>query len=288
MAKEAPPSLGQHEARYLGAVAQRLRDVPASDRQSILELTAEHLSERPPAESWASLVGDLGAPEGYSRRLRDDRGIPVRVTRRARWRRRPVWQRRGTGLLVLIGLALGIGGWRWASDVPQIDGSYCAGPVSRDPSVPVERLEAAGVRELRVGYRDGAEVAIALCLHSGDAHVEILDVSIPTAMHSLFQPTGVRMRPETGWEDGEPDQRNEYRPFSSSLADIGGTGWYFEVVGELTHCEWFSEGSGAGYDRAEITYRYRHRTRTAVVPLAAQHTFISPPEDECPRPRDPG
>lgn len=288
MIHDTTTALGQHEARFLATVADELRDVPAPDRQPILELTTEHLSERPAAASWAALIDDLGTPQRYSRRLRDDRGIPPRVSRRARWRRRPAWQRCGAGLLALTLVAVGFGGWRWASDVPDLGGSHCYSPPTRDPAIPIEVTEAAGVSEARIGYRDGAEVAITLCLALSDPGVDVLDVAIPTAMHSLFQPTGVRMRPESGWGDTEPGQRHDYRPFEPSLADVDGVGWWFEVVGELTNCEWFSEGSGSGYDRAEVTYRYRHRTRTATVPLAVQHTFVSPADDECPRQRERG
>lgn len=190
--------------------------------------------------------------------------------RRVGW---PAWVAAG---VVLALVAAGLGAWRWTSADPGL-ASSCSGVTAPD-GVAVERREAGGASEQRIGYRDGATLGLGLCL-SADDEVEVLDVRLPVPASSLFRPTVVRASPMADDPDGPgPELRpTVLRPRRDWLR--------VTIEGELSDCERYREGVGLSFDAAEVTYRYRGRTRTDAIELTEVYTFVAPPDAGCPRPR---
>ena len=106
-------------------------------------------------------------------------------------------------------------------------------------------------------------------------------MAIDAPIHSLFQPTGVRMRTDLV----DP---TEVVPFERlSLDPRRGDGMVFVYLdGRLEDCEEYGEGTGISYDRATVTYEFHRRRRTTTVELQTVYSFVSPPDEDVRGPRD--
>lgn len=275
--------LDVHEARYLRALPFHWRDLSSDERSRMHEVAAAHLGERPPAESWDSLVDDLGDPANYASQLRAASGLDDHPGQTSRPRTMPKPLRFGLFIIPVGLVAALVGAWSWWTANPGIHNS-CGGAHSPDPNVRVEHRTAAGTSEQLISYVDGAEVTIFLCL-SADHAVRIEDVRIPTAQFSLFNTTGARAQPSV---DGAGGGTVPLRAFvlDPNSDDPRRRAWNVDVVGALRNCERHSPGGGVSFDSAEVTYRYRGRTAQTTVDLPSTYSFISPPTSQCPRPRE--
>jgi hypothetical protein len=266
------------EAVYVDDVRRLLSDVPRRQRTRLVNGVAADLAERPDAEAWEQLIAELGEPAIYAATVRSEHGLPAKVgvgahLRAVRWH---TWMAMGLVVVTIAGCATY---QRWSSADPGILNS-CSGVTPAD-GVKVEAHEAGGVTEQRISYVDGATVGLGMCLSA--AHdVEILDVDLGTLPLSLFQPR----RAQAADMYSDPDARApELTPTEIAASE----GWLrVTVEGHLTNCESFSPGVGESFETAEVTYRYRGRTATTPVDLNTTYTFVSPPADKCPRPRQHG
>jgi len=107
------PRMGEHERAYLAEIRRHLWNVPSMDRRPLLEQAADHLAERPPAESERGLAEALGKPGEYAATLRREAGLPTRFSR---WQRLRGQQRRIllAEMTAIATLVIGsIGAWVW-------------------------------------------------------------------------------------------------------------------------------------------------------------------------------
>lgn len=266
------------EDRYVDDVRRALHDVPSRQRRPLLDVLRADLAERPSADSWEELVHDLGAPAACAAAIRAEHGLPAHVGFGAHVR--VVRARTWAALAGVVVLATGFGGYQWwASAEPTLINS-CSG-VTRPDEVPVEPREAGDVTEQRIGYVDGATVGLGLCLSSPD-EVEILDLTIDAPQLTMFRPTVTRAADMST----DPDIP---APVLDRVWLHGDDSWVrVTIEGELTGCEWYAPEGGSQFTTATVEYRYRGRTRTMPVDLNTTYTFVSPPDEDCPRPRDPG
>jgi hypothetical protein len=266
------------EQRYVDEVQRALHDVPARARRPLLDVLRADLAERPPADSWDELVHDVGTPVECASAIRVEHDLPAHVGFGAHVR--AVRPRTGVLLGAVIVLAGALGAYqRWVSAEPTIINS-CSG-VNRPDEVAVESREAGGVTEERISYVDGATVGLGLCLSSPD-EVEILDVSIDAPKLTLFQPTVTRAADMAL----DPD---ELAPPLDRTWLHGQDSWLrVTIEGQLTGCEWYSPEVGSMFDTGTVRYRFRGRTRSMPVDLNTTYTFVSPPDERCPRPREHG
>ncbi|MCB0960240.1 MAG: hypothetical protein KDB04_12055 [Acidimicrobiales bacterium] len=273
--------LGEHEERYVAEAARHLADVPKAARVELGAIVAANLGERPPVATWDQLVAELGTPTSYVDALRAEHGLRGSYGPLHQLRRVPL---RVALVVVAMLVVVGAVGWRRHADATADPGlgSFCGGVRADDPFVTVEQRSAAGATEELIGYVDGATVGLGTCLQA-DEGVELLDVDLGDAPSSLFEQTGVRaasmaVDPDAGLP--ELDAPLAFPP--------DGEGLRITIKGRLTDCERYGAGDGNGFDRVTVRFRYRGRERTETVPLIETYTFVSPPDDECPRPRPGG
>lgn len=261
------------ETRYVDEVRRHLGDVPRRQRAALVAAVAADLAERPSCDAWQQITAELGEPAAYAAAVRSEHGLPPRVGVRAHVRavRWPTW----VALALVVALAAGAAGWdRWSTADPGITNS-CSG-VNAPKGVAVEPREAGSVTEQRISYVDAATVGLGLCL-SAPHDVEIIDVAIGVLPLSLFQPTIVRAA------DMSADPAVRAPELEPTTVEARAAGLRVVVEGRLANCEWFYPGGGESFETAEVTYRYRGRTRTTTVDLNTTYTFVSPPATGCPR-----
>jgi hypothetical protein len=282
---------GPHERRYFKRLETALLLAPRRERSGMLEVARRHMAERPPAASYDELVDEAGPPEAYALQLMADAGVDPQPPR---WRRLAARARSREAIaatLVAV-LVVGAGLWflaSWFTEEPTIQNN-CAGAHSPNPTVPIEIVDAAGVTERRIGYVDGAEVQLFLCLTASDT-VEVTGIEVPTADISLFQQRDVLLIPAGA--GGELEDPSTFEPFTivpgtASSEPDPRSFWQVYVTGILADCEYFSEGISSSFDTATLTYRFRGRSRTMPIDMLATYSFDGGTDDACPRARGAG
>jgi hypothetical protein len=276
-----------HEAEYLKAVERKLRDVPRRQRRELLGLTTTVLEERPTSSSAEELGEALGYPWQHAERLREEHGIPAHVP----WLVRVASaSRRAHVAMVVVPVFIAVAAfstWSWWTADPGIHNS-CSG-VHAGLGVTTELREAGGASEHLIGYLDGAEVGLFLCLSARDAIV-VQRVAVGGAPLSLFDDTTFQASSFASGPDyqgGRTAGRGEHFTIDPH-GEPWERQWNVDVIGRLTDCEWYVPGGGNQFDVALVTYRYRGRTRRATVDLNTTYTFTSPPTADCPRPAEYG
>jgi hypothetical protein len=278
---ETKAGFGHSERRYFKRLETALLVAPRDARRRLLDVARQHMGERPPAGSYDELVEALGLPVAYARELMADEGVEPQPSR---WRHTAAQFRSPESIvagIVAVLLAGGAAWWaaNWFTEEPTFTNN-CGGTPGSDPRVPVEHVSAAGEDEIRIGYVDGAEVGVFLCLTSTET-VQVLDIALPDVPRALFRPVEVRAGPgDVQLEDLEPME--PFTLVSSSDPDVGGW-WQVSVLGPLTNCEFWAEGSSYSFDEATLTYRFRGRTRTAPIDLLSTYAFVGGSDEDCPR-----
>ena len=280
-------SLGRHERRYL----RRLRTVvvlfPRGERERMLRTARTNLEDRPPAESWARLVDELGEPDAYARQLvsdEDARPQPA-VWRRvvARFPSRWVF---GLALVVGIAFVAGVLAYRnWNGHRPMLSDS-CYG-IESDEDVPIVDDEALGYREQRIEYVDGAAVRLTACLYSSET-IEVLDVGFPDLeAYGPVEVLDVTMVPAVVYS-GEQSLPVPLAPYI-----LGGSGdsgreddprlvtYHLRFAGCARALSSDSIAAQFNVPPPEITYRYRGRTHVERLELDTR-IFLSINREDCP------
>lgn len=159
-----------------------------------------------------------------------------------------------TELALVVGVAL----WGYGYFTAALSfGSPCGGVFASE----VTSLEAGHVSEFRAAYREGERFGVSVCHTSEQDGVVIENIRFPVASRSAMQPVGVEVRLNGLGLPLPRGATGRLQPYSANhRPGVEGVLWF-----EMEYC--VSAGSRISFDTVLIDYTYRHRSRTAKVPL---------------------
>lgn len=261
---------GEHEARYMADVEQRLGAVAPERRRELLAVVVENLDERPTATSWVELVQALGAPAEYAEELL---GKPARPTHPSvpspqdRLRRRRRWLAIAAALVVVIAGAIALLPIRERRQPDPEFFNSCWGANSDDSGFDLTSVEAAGITEYKLVHAEGVEFTIPVCL-SSDREVEVLDIRLFPEGDELtlfpFSQIAIRSRRSTG--DTPPPPTPD-----QPVTLVPNTGIAVDLLMRFNPCL-PSKGNTRGATNFTVSYRHDGEDRTAQVDLGAWYS----------------
>ena len=128
----------------------------------------------------------------------------------------------------------------------------------------------------QVAYAHGKITSISFSVRNdGFWGVTVVDFPIlHQSVHSLFKVSSA-----TVTDTSDPDAvAVTFKPFALKSGDER----LISLYGIFTDCEWYSAGSGNGYDGVVVRYRVAWASHEATIPFPSRVHVISPPDADCP------
>jgi len=197
-----------------------------------------------------------------------------------RARRRP-WRWIVIALAVVVAIAGPLVVYKVARYAPLEQGSTFSTPEGSELTTESDTGEEVIVYHVR--YEHGKETSFSFSVRNGGGRtVTIVDLPIlhRSRTHELLKvrraPVSDRIHPDL--------PSNPLAPFPLR----GGEERLITVYGIFSDCEWYSSGTGNGYTDIQVGYRFAWSTKVATIRLPAMIDVLSPPDADCPLPRQTG
>jgi hypothetical protein len=278
-----------HERRYLETVRHHFRDIPTTARAALVRDVEEHLADRPPSRDLEDLERALGSPADYARSLRDERGFGAeRTDWPARWNATRVRTRivAVTSAVVIISLVVGmvvtLRWWiDWQADISvtgfgaSFSGAHTLLGVTdtRTMSSSERAVQYDSTRDLHVDY-----------LFTSGRSMQITKVTMPQLLLGMLELKATEVADARGDAHGNL----VWRPLSAPVdVRLHSAGSWIRMTFRFRNCEWWSAGSGEGFDRVHVTYEALGRTRSEDIVLPMDLEVVSPADTRCPARKPP-
>ena len=111
-------------------------------------------------------------------------------------------------------------------------------------------------------------------LFSSDRHVRITRVTWNTTPVQLVKPVSEQIEPTASGQQ-------PWRPFKA-FDPRDGAGTWMRITLRFQDCEYFSTGTGVGYDNIDVTYEALGRTRHQTVQFPTWLAVTAPGDKACP------